>query len=404
MQKPTKPYPSFPLTPHATGWVKKIKGKVVWIAGHVSADEALAAWHEREASLVRAIPQAVNVSRGDRMTLGEVIGLYVEARHAETSAGQITAKHFCQLRDTLADLEDAAGSSTRWADLGPAHFSEFAAGLAGMAASGRRKARAMVVGMVEFVAEEGWVRSKPAFGAVFKRMGQGVAVASPREDLTILTRAEYRRCLAAVLWRLRRPYAKRRALQQFYAMLLLGMNGGYGAMEVAQLRGKNLRLDEAIIVGRRSKTGARHRVPLWPETVAALRVLGPVPAESRVFVTAAGRPYCYGAEVRDANGDLVRVADCDTVRLLWSRYCVPVLDVKRPGVGFYLLRHTHRSISGGAGDEMAADVLMGHDMPGMRKVYEHISVERLRAVAEHVRRVALRNPSGFERVERPAKR
>jgi integrase len=54
---------------------------------------------------------------------------------------------------------------------------------------------------------------------------------------------------------------------------------------------------------------------------------------------------------------------------------------------FYCLRHTHRTVAGGAKDQPAADHIMGHEVAHMSSEYrEGISDERLKAVAEHVRR------------------
>src|SRR5262249_4278366 len=58
----------------------------------------------------------------------------------------------------------------------------------------------------------------------------------------------------------------------------------------------------------------------------------------------------------------------------------------RKGLGFYTLRHTHRTVADEAKDQPAADSIMAHCRGDMASVYrETISDARLRAVTDHVR-------------------
>jgi integrase len=62
------------------------------------------------------------------------------------------------------------------------------------------------------------------------------------------------------------------------------------------------------------------------------------------------------------------------------------LKLKRHGLGFYALRHTHRTWADEVRDQHATHRIMGHAIPGMSGVYvEEISFERLKAVTNHVR-------------------
>ena len=63
------------------------------------------------------------------------------------------------------------------------------------------------------------------------------------------------------------------------------------------------------------------------------------------------------------------------------------LGLARRGHTFYALRHTFETIGGDSRDQVAVDAIMGHSRDDMASVYrERIGDDRLRAVAEHVRR------------------
>src|SRR5690349_958569 len=61
------------------------------------------------------------------------------------------------------------------------------------------------------------------------------------------------------------------ATQPLKAMILLGVNCGFGNSDVATLPLAALDLDSGWVNYPRPKTGIPRRCPLWPETVTALR-------------------------------------------------------------------------------------------------------------------------------------
>src|SRR5262249_49243565 len=82
---------------------------------------------------------------------------------------------------------------------------------------------------------------------------------------------------------------------QVRAMILLGVNAGFGNGDCATLPLSALDLDRAMIDFPRPKTGIARRCPLWPETVEALRAVlaaRPAPKEKAdadiVFINSRG--------------------------------------------------------------------------------------------------------------------
>jgi integrase len=167
------------------------------------------------------------------------------------------------------------------------------------------------------------------------------------------------------------------------AMILLGINCGYGQSDIASLPESALNLDAGWIDFPRPKTGVERRCPLWPETVAALRavlsqrIVAQQPADqSLVFLTTFGRRWVRCTP----NGH-----PDDAIAKAFARR-LSALGLKRPGLNFYALRHTFETIAGESRDQVAVDALMGHAREDMASLYrERISDARLAAVVEQVR-------------------
>jgi integrase len=179
---------------------------------------------------------------------------------------------------------------------------------------------------------------------------------------------------------------------QLKAMILLGVNCGFGNHDCGMLPLSALDLEGRWVVFPRPKTGVERRIPIWPETVAALReVLAKRPApkesdaENRVFVTKYGGFWAKQAELTTRDDGTPTVNTDNPV----SKETRKLLD--KLGMNgwrnFYCLRHTFETIGGESRDQVAVDHIMGHVDPSMGAQYrERISAERLVAVTEYVRR------------------
>ncbi|MBT6497683.1 MAG: tyrosine-type recombinase/integrase, partial [Planctomycetaceae bacterium] len=128
------------------------------------------------------------------------------------------------------------------------------------------------------------------------------------------------------------------------AMVLLGINCGFGNTDVASLPQTSVDLDSGWVEFPRPKTEIRRRIPLWPETVAALRealAIRPEPTDSTdadlCFVTLKRNRFVRVQESKRTPGKFV------TINAVARRFdpIVKKLGINgRKGLGFYTLRHT----------------------------------------------------------------
>ena len=95
-----------------------------------------------------------------------------------------------------------------------------------------------------------------------------------------------------------------------------------------------------------------------------------------MFLTSRGNPFIVSNDKSHK----------DRVTIQFTRL-LEELSIHREGVSFYALRHTFETIAGESRDQVAVDAIMGHADPSMGAVYrERISDDRLKAVAEHIRK------------------
>jgi integrase len=145
------------------------------------------------------------------------------------------------------------------------------------------------------------------------------------------------------------------------AMILLGMNCGYGNSDCATLPLSALDLERGWINYRRPKTGITRRNPLWPETVAALKDV----LEKRKKPKDPAHPEHVFITKQSAS--FHKSSDCNPIATEMRKHlrALGINDHR----SFYALRHTFEMIAGESRDQVAVDALMGHLRNDMASVY-----------------------------------
>ena len=164
------------------------------------------------------------------------------------------------------------------------------------------------------------------------------------------------------------------------AMMLLGLQGGFGNEECAALPRSAIK--DGWLSWARVKSAVPRRLPLWPETAEALQKCidhaTTKGEESLVFISQRGKNYISERK----NGYRV-TGDFEATKRRAKRDSN--LETART---FYDFRRTFETIAGEAIDQPAVDLIMGHtpSESNMAARYrQNISDDRLKAVVAHVR-------------------
>lgn len=155
------------------------------------------------------------------------------------------------------------------------------------------------------------------------------------------------------------------------AFILLGLNGGFVSRDCGTLPRRAVDLKAGFIDFARPKTGVSRRVPLWKETVEALKATMTTEGEL-AFLTQQGTQFAKGG------------AGNDVIGLTFRRMLVEH-KLHQPGLGFATLRHIFQTVAEGSKDFPAIRHIMGHVDDSISGHYrETVSDDRLRAVVNVV--------------------
>jgi len=234
--------------------------------------------------------------------------------------------------------------------------------------------------VLKFGAESGLIEKPVLFGPTFKKPTRKVMRHHrAKNGLKMFEAAELRAIIAA-------------ATQPMKAMVLLGINCGFGNGDVANLPLKALDLRAGWVRFPRPKTGIDRRIPLWPKTIEAIKeaIQDRPEAKDRadaglVFITVQGHRW-EKAAISDPDPETkkIRILNNNAVTQQFSKL-LRRLNLKRPGLAFYGLRHTFETVAGAAKDQIAVDAIMGHVDTTMAANYrERIDDDRLKAVVDYV--------------------
>jgi integrase len=365
--KPAKPYPDFPLTAHPAGvWCKKIRGKVHYFGKWDDPQGALQKYLDERDAL-----QAGRTPRPDPagVTVKDVANALLNHKRQLVEAGELSNRTFEDYHEACALAVGAFGKSRLVCDLGPEDFALLRARMARTWGVLRlAKGVQCVRCLFKHALDARLIAAPVCFGPGFKApSAKTLRLHRAKQGPKLFTAEEVRRLIAG-------------AGVQLKAMILLGINCGFGNSDCGNLPLSAIDWGAGVIDYPRPKTGVPRRGMLWPETARALREAvaeRPTPKDpadaGRVFLTRCGLSW-------------VKAVAQNPVAKEFKKLLRRLQINGRKGLGFYTLRHVFRTVADEAKDQPAADFIMGHESPHMSTVYrERISDLRLQAVSDHVR-------------------
>jgi integrase len=389
--KPEKPYDEFPLFPHANGrWAKKIRGRLCYFGRWATRKNGELqrvqedGWkqalddYKRQADDLHAgrTPRLID---GDGCALRQLCNTFLTSKKNKLENGELSPQTFADYYTTSERLLRHFGKSCQVLGLRPDDFERFRKQLAkefSIVTLKNEINRCRII--FKYAFDQRLISEPVTYGQSFEKPSARLLRKARNDAGPRLFESEELRRIIDVA----DPWLR--------AMVLLGINGGLGNTDVANLPQSAIDFDSGWLTYPRPKTEVQRRIPLWPKTLEALRAAiasRPRPKDSTdaglCFLTVQGNRWVRTTPSASAPE---RFVTRNTVAGRFGPLLRRLGINGRKGLGFYTLRHCFETVAGGSKDQVAVNAIMGHADQSMAAVYrEGISDERLLAVTDFVR-------------------
>jgi integrase len=359
--KPAKPHKDFPLFAHDSGqWAKKVRGRTHYFGPWADSKAALDRWLEAKDDLLGGKVRR----RGDALTLRELANDFLRAKKASVESGELDERSWQEYHNICERVLEVLGKHVAVVDLRPSDFGRLRASFS------KNAGPVTLTGYI--------TRSHVLFNYAYKNdlvdrpVKYGDQFSKPKRNVLRKERVKRGKRLfsAEQICKLLKL-----AKGQLRAMMLLGINCGFGNNDCAKLSKSHLDLEGGWIDYPRPKTGVDRRCPLWKETVRALNTVAdsrPDPKDplnsDLVVVTKYGFAWLPKSKTW-ADSPITK----EFAKLLQNA------GMKRQGLSFYALRHTFQTIAEQSLDKDAVRCIMGH-AEGANDMSAVYSEERPRAL------------------------
>lgn len=360
----------FPLTLHKTGqYCKKIKGKIYYFG--TDKQVAYQKYIERASLLhLNQGKQCVLPDSENGISIKVLCNMYLDHQESRVSSGEIKARQYCDQARLLRSFVKFCGANLLALSTSTFVLQAYRKQLIkdAKAANTINNHISAVKAMFNWAQDNEILGSIPNLKAIKK-------ITSSRTDKHIFSDAEIKELLCF-------------ANQNLKAMILLGLNCGFGCTDCAELKWENIDFENARILFARTKTGVNRNLPLWQETVKALQK---VPVRGVfVFITKQGHKYVR-VERKEGDDGSVKMLNYNIVSKEFSQLLKNCGIKTEKGVGFYTLRRTAATLAARSGDPFAVQRLLGHADLKMASVYVQDVSEQTDRVVGNVRKLIIQD-------------
>jgi integrase len=360
----------FPLTLHKTGqFCKKIKGKLYYFG--TDKQKALQRYLEQAAYLHAGKAPTPRPSH-DRLSIKILCNLYLDHQESRAEIGEIQSRHVSDQILLLKDFVRFVGPNRPVSDISTIELQNYRKRLikARKSPNTINNRIAAVKAMYNWALDNEVIVNAPRLKAVKK-------VTPPKREKPTFTVSQIHKIL-------------HNASPQMKAMIWLGLNCGFGCTDCAELKWKNVDLQNGRVDFPRGKTGIGRNLPLWSETVRALNEI-PVSGEL-VFYTRKGNPWVRIVK-GVGKGGKEKYKKTNNVSKEFSKL-MKRTDLKmEKGVGFYTLRRTAATLTARSGDPFAVQRLLGHADLKMATTYVQDFSEQTDRAINNTRKLIIQDDS-----------
>jgi len=360
----------FPLTLHPTGqYCKKIKGKLYYFG--VDKKQALDRYHE-QAAYLHSGHGLMPKSTDEKISIRNLCNLYLEHQQARMEAGDLTERYYADQVKSLRNFAIHIGPSCLISEIRTMDIQNYRNKLLKKynSAAGLNLNLAIMKAMFHWAKKNDVVQNIPNIDAVSK------AKAIQKERIIFDVKQTEKLIEYASI--------------QMRAMIWLGLNCGFGCTDCAELKWEDLNLKNKRVRLPRKKTGIRRNLPLWPETVRAIKK---VPKSGElVFYTSKGNPWVRTIQSVDKHGNVKYTKD-NALSKKFSKLLKKTGIKTEKGVGFYTLRRTAATLAARSGDPFAVQRLLGHADLKMATTYVQDVSEQTDRVINNSRKFIIQDDS-----------